>query len=70
MHAFWMILLLALALPPLLLPFSRGGSWRDGLRKSAIQVVAEAAPRKHRFLVAILYLALVMFAAGKAKGLF
>ncbi len=70
MRAFWMILLLILALPPLLLPFRRGNSWRDAQRKSAFQVVAESMPGKYGFVVAFLYLALVLFVAAKVKALF
>jgi len=70
MRAFWMILLVILALPPLLLPFRRGSSWRDAQRKSAFQVVAESMPGKCGFVIASLYLALVLFVAGKVKGLF
>jgi hypothetical protein len=44
--------------------------WRDGLRKSALQVVVEGAPRKYRLVLAFLYLGLVIFAAGKLKGFF
>jgi hypothetical protein len=70
MRAFWITLLLLLALVPLLLPFRRGDSWRQAFRKSALQVIAEVFPRKYRVLVGLLYLALVLFALGKVKGLF
>jgi hypothetical protein len=70
MRSFWMILLVALALLPLLLAFRRGSSWRNGLRKSALQAVAEVVPPKFRLVFAFAYLALVLFAAGKVKGLF
>jgi hypothetical protein len=70
MRSFWAIVLLVLALPPLLLPFRRGNSWRESWHKSAIQVVAEVLPPRFRLLFGFLYLALVMFAAGKVKGLF
>lgn len=68
MRAFWIILLLLLALPPLLLPFWRGTSCRDVQRKSALQVVAEVAPGKYKFVVAFVYLAVVIFVAAKVKG--
>ena len=69
MHAFWMILLLVLAIPPLLIPLSSRGSQRDFWRRSAIQTVADVVPRKFRLVVSVLYLVLVAFTAAKAKGL-
>jgi hypothetical protein len=69
MRAFWMILLLALAIPPLLIPLCSRASQRDFWRKSAIQTVADVVPRKFRFVVAVFYLALVALAAAKVKGL-
>jgi hypothetical protein len=69
MHAFWMMLLLALAVPPLLIPFCSRGRQRDFWRKSAIQTVTDVVPRRFRFIVAVVYLGLVLLAAAKLKGL-
>jgi len=70
MRSFWAIVVLVLALLPLLLCFRRGSSWRDGLHKSAIQAVADVVPARYKLVFGLLYLAVVMFAAGKMKGLF
>ncbi len=70
MRGFWFLLLLLLAIPPLILPFRPGSSWRDSIRKSALQVVSEVVPPRFRLVFAVMYLALIMFVLGKLKGVF
>jgi hypothetical protein len=69
MRVFWAILLLLLAIPPLLIPLCGATARKDFWRKSAIETVTGVVPRKYQCVVAVLYLALVIFAAGKVKGL-
>ena len=56
------ILIVILIVLPLVLPFASGGSWRDSFRKSAIQVVTDAVPRRYRVPLGIAYLALLFLA--------
>ena len=62
--------MLLLAIPPLLIPLCSAGARKDCWRKSAIETLAGVVPRKYQFIVAVIYLGLVLFAAGKVKGLF
>ena len=67
MRVSWTILLLLLAIPPLLIPLCSPSARKDFWRKSAIETMLGVVPRRYQFVVAVIYLAMIMFAAGKVK---
>jgi len=64
MNAIWIIALVILVMAPLVIP----GSRRDFWRKSTIETVADAFPRKYRPWVTMLHFVLILFLAAKVKG--
>ena len=60
MRTFGWMILMALGALPTVLNFSRGLTWKDSFRKSALQSIADASPPKCRFLFPGLYLAVIM----------